>query len=183
MNNDCVVFLLSGKAESGKDTVAKILRGSFGLEKPVILSFGSYVKDVATILGWDGQKDEKGRALLQWLGDGVKQFNPDLWVNKTIDEMKRLHEENNVSIFIISDCRYVNEITRMKEEFGEMVFPIRIDRPNHKSQLTPEQLAHRSECDLDKYPFQLIVHNGSNIGSLERNVFQMIKNLRFRYYI
>ena len=181
--NDCVVFLLSGKAESGKDTVAKILRSSFGLEKPRVLSFGSYVKSVAEILGWDGQKDKNGRALLQWLGDGAKQFNPDLWVNKTIDEMKKLHEEENVSIFIISDCRYVNEITRMKEEFGEMVFPIRIDRPNHVSALTPEQLTHRSECDLDNYPFNYVVHNATNLATLERNVFQMVKNIRYLHYI
>lgn len=177
-----VIFLLSGKAESGKDTCAEYLLGSFGLEKPIHLSFGSRVKEVATSLGWDGKKDEKGRAMLQWLGDGVKQFNPTFWVDKTIEDIKSLSKEG-YTVFIISDCRYKDEIIKIKEEFQGCVYPIRVSRPTHKSRLSEEQLNHRSECDLDDYPFEYVLHNNSNLASFERNIFNLIRNIRVIHYI
>lgn len=178
-----IVFLISGKAEAGKDTMTKILLETFAFEKPVHLAYATRVKEIARELGWDGNKDEKGRALLQWLGDGVSQFNPTLWVDIIIEQIKKLHEENNSSIFIISDSRYKVEIERMKEVFGDSVIPIRVNRPNHKSSLTPEQLSHKSECDLDDYPFDYEINNISNIATLERNCFQLLKEIRFKYYI
>ena len=79
------IILISGKAEAGKTTAANIIKYYLcGIGKrAAIVPYGQYVKDTAKmIFGWDGQKDENGRKLLQWWGtDVVRKKNENFWVN------------------------------------------------------------------------------------------------------
>lgn len=148
------IILFSGKAESGKTSAAKITKErleSLGL-KVVKLSYGDYVKQTAKMLfGWNGEKDEAGRALLQWWGtDKVRARCPDFWVDAAIRLCGII--EDMYDFVIIDDVRYENEISRWALS-GYDYITIRVERPNHKSALTPEQLEHISETSLDDYGF------------------------------
>lgn len=59
------VIMISGKAESGKNFVADVMRRKLEDDgsKVLAVAFGDYVKFLCgTYFGWDGKKDEKGRA-------------------------------------------------------------------------------------------------------------------------
>ena len=79
------VICISGKAQNGKDTTAKILEEKLISDgnKVLIAHFGDLVKYVCkTFFGWDGKKDENGRTLLQYVGtDKIRAKSPDYWVN------------------------------------------------------------------------------------------------------
>lgn len=65
------IVCISGKAQHGKDTTAKLLEEILEAQgnRVLIAHYGDLVKYVCkTFFGWDGKKDEKGRTLLQRVG-------------------------------------------------------------------------------------------------------------------
>ena len=61
------IILFSGKAENGKTTAARYLKGILEKsgEKVVITRYAYYLKDLAKrYCDWNGQKDEAGRGVL-----------------------------------------------------------------------------------------------------------------------
>jgi len=126
------LFLLAGRIESGKSTVATELKKGLTTEFPnaviEIGRFASGVKNVATeAFGWDGKKDAKGRRLLQVVGtDAGREYNPDIWVKRCYEEIQAGFPPN---IIIYDDWRFPNEYDYWlnKPEIGE-VYKIRVFR-------------------------------------------------------
>lgn len=120
-------------------------------------------------MGWNGKKDEKGRTLLQVIGQAGRDYNINTWVNMCIGEINYC----NPDVVIIDDCRFQNEIARIKEEFSN-VKTIRVNRPNFKSDLTKEQLQDESETELDNYNFDYVITNDSDLEELKGKVLEII---------
>lgn len=165
------IFLISGKAESGKDTFHTI--GADYIEAtqpkliPVRIAFADAVKQCAKDMGWNGEKDDNGRSGLIMIGDGArKYFDPLVWVKKAIEKLQMYHL-NNVRrddfVIFITDCRYPNEVDMLRDwanENGVQSYALRVERPDHISKLTSEQLANESEVALDDYgQWDYIVEN------------------------
>ncbi len=76
-----MIIAMRGKAGSGKDTFALMMEE---LNPGVVcrLSFARAVKDCSSSLfGWDGEKDERGRRLLQRFGtECARHFDGEIWV-------------------------------------------------------------------------------------------------------
>ena len=63
------VFIISGKARSGKTETAKIIENFYDKKKCITISFAYYLKDyVKRITNWDGKEKNKPRKLLQNIG-------------------------------------------------------------------------------------------------------------------
>ena len=75
------VICISGKAQHGKDTTAGYLKELLEARgnKVLVTQYGDLVKYIcATFFAWDGQKDENGRTLLQYVGTNiVREKEPD----------------------------------------------------------------------------------------------------------
>lgn len=178
------IILISGKAEAGKTTAAKFLKEELesARECVAITPYGRLVKDLCNMLyGWDGQKDEAGRQLLQHFGTNViRKSDPDYWVNHIIDLAFMLYDEFDT--LIVDDCRFPNELEawddfvkfiRVDRSYMERsydVYWLRIERPGYENHLTPEQRLHPSETALDGYklPMSSSIHDACiiNTGSL-----------------
>lgn len=165
------IILISGKAQHGKDTSAEMLQVIFEKQgkKVMTLHYGDYVKFVARqYFGWNGEKDEKGRTLLQWLGtDQCRKNYATIWVDVVASLMKGLGDAFDV--FMVPDTRFPDEITRVYEWFGKDVEikSVRVNRINEdetpwESSLTDEQKKHISETALDGYEFDHTLVNVDN---------------------
>lgn len=157
------VICISGKAQNGKDTTAGILKEMLEADgnRVLIAHYGDLVKYVCrTFFGWDGNKDEKGRHILQYVGtDVIRAQNQNYWVDFIIGILKMFR--NEWDFVLIPDCRFPNELDCMKEA-GFDATHIRIVRQNFVSPLTPEQQAHPSETALDNVkPDTYILNNGT----------------------
>ena len=75
---------------------------------------------------------------------------------------------------IIPDCRFPNEIDFVKNN-GFDVVTVRIEREEFDSALSKEQLNHPSETALDRYDFDVIIHNDATLARLKRVVNYIIK--------
>lgn len=168
-----VIIPIAGKAGSGKDTAAKMLKGKLendGL-RVVIISFADYIKFGCTAyLGWDGNKNDYGRHLLQRVGtDDIRNKYPDFWVDcvcKWIDRALSPHYD----IFIIPDARFENEIFYMQKfafDKAAIVVPTKVERQNHVSNLGEQQQQHISENALDDYDFEYTIKSKDGLGKLE----------------
>ena len=86
------VILVSGKAQSGKDSTAFIMRELLEKQqkKVLIIHYADNLKLFAkNYFGWNGIKDEDGRKLLQWLGtDVIRKNYKDTWVDMIIPLLK-----------------------------------------------------------------------------------------------
>lgn len=145
------VILISGKARAGKTTVAKIIQQKYGGE---IIPFAKHLKAQAVGLGWSGEKDDKGRTLLQKLGDIVKEYHGLPYYSEVV-----LESANEVTI--IDDWRYPYE----KDVFGKDVITIRVER-KHENGLSLEQKLHESETSLDNYEFDYVIDNNGTLDEL-----------------
>lgn len=159
-----LLFLISGKAESGKDSFFNIanpyVKNNCPEHKPFRVAFADEVKFVSKQMGWNGEKDENGRSGLIMVGDGArKYFDPDIWIKKAINTIEDIVEPYNwdcaqIPVCFVTDCRYLNEITMLKEwaiKNDIKAYAVRVERPNHENKLTPEQRGNASETALDDY--------------------------------
>ena len=173
------IILISGKAEAGKTTTAKFLKKK--LEEQGMLSaiipYGQYVKDTAKMLfDWDGNKDEKGRALLQWWGtDVVRKKHTDFWVDNVMRLARVMDRDVAFDFLIIDDCRFPNEIENWKRDIFDVwdVMTVRIERPGHENALTEKQRQHPSECSLDGYNFDVTI-SATNQEELEYAICEQL---------
>lgn len=159
------VICISGKAQHGKDTTAGYMKEFLEArgKKVLICHYGDLVKYVCkTFFDWDGQKDEKGRTLLQYVGtDIIRMQYPNYWV-RFIAEMLNFFKDQ-WDYVLIPDCRFPNEIEYMWRDNGFDVTHIRVVRQNFVSPLTEEQKKHPSETALDNYPYDYMLLNDRDL--------------------
>lgn len=98
------IILISGKAGSGKDTAAGIIKDNMitdGIsEKRILIAhFADLLKYIASkFFGWDGVKDENGRTLLQYLGtDVIRKKDKNFWTSFIL-KILNLFEDSKVCL-------------------------------------------------------------------------------------
>ena len=148
------IITFSGKAQHGKDSSVGILKNLLEEKNIRVLAvnYAEYIKHLARqYFDWNGEKDEKGRSLLQWLGvANVNQGIPNFWVDNVIGITKLL--EGSYDYVLIGDCRFPKDINRWEEE-GYNVISVHVERLNYDNGLTEEQKNHPSEVSLDDFEF------------------------------
>ena len=172
------VIAISGKAESGKDTIAKEIKRLLEEQnyKVMIIHFADVLKFVCRqYFNWNGEKDEYGRTLLQQVGTEMREKNnPNMWVSITEELIRGIGRE--FDWVIVPDTRFKKEINMLNENFD--CVSLRILRQDidsygivsdHVNHLTDEQRAHKSECDLDDYKFNHIIINNYYINNDDIN--------------
>ncbi len=172
------VVCISGKAQAGKDTTAVYLKEfleSNG-KRVLIAHFGDLLKYVCRqFFGWDGKKDEKGRSLLQYVGtEKVRATLPHFWSDFVFCMLRIFEAEWDY--VLLADCRFPSEYESAKD-FQSVansqvdVALLRVDRPNFRSPLTPEQQRHISEIAMDDYLYDYHIVNSGNLEDLRKSAY------------
>jgi hypothetical protein len=169
-NHKIKVCCISAKARHGKDTAAAMMAEYLeGKGKRVLIThFADLLKFICVkFFGWNGDKDEAGRTLLQRIGtDVIGAKQPEYWAKFIVDILKFFEDEWDY--VLIPDTRYPIEISTMKENFDTVV--LRVERPCYDNGLTTAQKSHPSEITLDGYRFDDVIYNDSTLEEFERKV-------------
>ncbi len=162
--------MISGRAGSGKTTFTQYCREHLkSLKKESILvPFARGVKKAAKdCFGWDGNKDQAGRKLLQGTGLIGRAYNEDIWANqatKVIDQVWVLGKE----IVFIDDWRFPNEGKVISDKYN-LVIKLRINRPVEYLTLYGTDLYDDlSETSLpDKGGYDEVITNDDDLEKLQ----------------
>jgi len=129
-----IVVLISGKAGVGKTTLANLLKTDLKTrgKDSVIIPFASSLKQVAKSMGWDGEKDERGRTLLQGLGTIGRKYDPNIWIDLSYQNAFDYAVRSGTHFFLTDDWRFPNEYDRLSENPSFQVFRFRICAPNRE---------------------------------------------------
>lgn len=170
-----MVILLSGKAESGKDEFASILKEKLESEgkKVCLVAFADMVKVVCQkYFGWDGVKNSAGRTVLQKVGTEIgRKNNPYVWIDMVKSFIKAFKSEFDA--FVITDARFRNECYSFQKDRDNLdVLTVRINRIGHKNSLTDEQRRHKSETDLDNFKFDCVMDIPEGIENVVKAVYE-----------
>jgi hypothetical protein len=172
------VILFSGKATEGKDASANILKDLLERDgKKVLLThYGDLLKYICkTYFGWNGEKDEVGRLILQKTGtDVIRHKMPNFWVRFVADILLMFPDEWDYCL--IPDCRFPNEVEVMNGLFDTLI--VRVNRLNYESPLTEEQQNHISETALDNYQFDYYLDSESGLDNLRVEVEKMYEYIK-----
>ena len=162
-----MIIGLTGYAQSGKDTVAKILIEHFGYRRvafadpirkllyemnPTVKDGGYRLSGVVDGYGWDVAKTAfpEVRTLLQNLGVGARNtFGESFWVDQAL--MGLTHTDK----VVITDVRFSNEADAIKQHEGAQMWRIKRVGVNAVNE-------HVSESQMDGYGVdQIFVNNGT----------------------
>jgi hypothetical protein len=170
VNNNLKVCCISAKARHGKDTAAAMIAEYLESKgkKVLITHYADLLKFICkNYFGWNGEKDEEGRTLLQYVGtDVVGKQKPEYWAEFIVDVLKFF--KGQWDFILIPDCRYPWEVSTMKDNFETTV--LRVERPNFESNLTEEQKKHASEVMMDDYNFDEVIFNDGSLMELKDKV-------------
>lgn len=169
------LFIISGKARSGKNEVSKIIEKYYSNKKVITISFGYYIKDYAKrVSDWDGNEETKPRELLQQLGIELikNKINNKLFINRILEDIEIF--SYFYDIIVVNDARLIDEIESLKVIYPNSI-SIRIVRNNYDNNLTNDQKSHLTEIGLDNYnDFDYIIENDYN---LEEKIINIISEV------
>lgn len=169
------IYVISGKAKSGKDTLANIICNYYKDKKCKKISYAYYLKEyIKNIFGWDGQEETKPRDLLQSIGIDLlqKKIDEHFLINRVMEDIKVYSYFYDV--IIITDARLIDEIEIPKNKFSNVI-TIRINN-NVDNDLTLEQKKHITEIALDNYNnFDYVINNTSDYTKLTQNVNNILE--------
>ena len=176
IKKDIKVFIISGKARSGKGTVSKIIEEYYKEKKCITISFAYYLKDyVKRITNWNGNEESKPRELLQQLGIELikNKINNKLLINRILEDIEVF--SYFYDIIIINDARLIDEIESIKEKYSDSIC-IRVVR-DMENNLTINEKQHLTEIGLDNYNNYDYIINNNNYKELESNLKNILRSV------
>ncbi|MBQ4583580.1 MAG: hypothetical protein IJA94_01635 [Bacilli bacterium] len=171
------IFLIAGKAGSGKAEIAKMIKEFYIYKKEnsIITGYSKYLKMYAKeMVDWDGNENNKPRKFLQDLGSYIRHdLNmPYFFIDRIIDDI-RIYERD-ADICIIDDIRLPEEIEEIKKNFDDVTSFLVINQFG-KSSLTIEEQIHPTETALESYNgFDYTLVN-NNLTTLKEDLFRILE--------
>lgn len=172
------IFILSGKARSGKDIVANVIEEYFGKDNSIKISYAYYIKDYLTRMNkYNENEKSKYRSLLQDFGVELlsKKIRPNFLIDRLMQDVEVF--SHFYDVIIITDARLVNEIEIPRRKFNNIT-TIRILNDSIND-LTEIERKHITETGLDTYKdFDYIINNNSSLEELKNKTIEILKGAR-----
>lgn len=171
---------LFGKMRSGKDTVGEMLINDYGFRR---FAFATGIGQIIEEYFPEAMAEGKPRHHYQFIGQQLRQLNPDVWINYLLREVKDYEMSANDGknpLVVVTDGRQSNEAIKMKEEGFTIVKveapdELRIKRIEEAGDVfTPELFEHETELEVDKIEPDYIITNDSDLKNLEDAVQMLL---------
>lgn len=158
---------LTGKMRSGKDTVGDFLKKEYGFKT---FAFADGIKFVCGSLGLEPDNTGKPRALYQEVGQDLRKYAPNVWVDYTFREIsQQCSNQDNV---VITDVRQPNEVEALRAA-GFIIVKIQADDATRIKRMeaagdnyNPDDLNHETELAVDTLDVDFTLDNNGTVKEL-----------------
>lgn len=159
------IIIINGSGGSGKSTFVKFAKES----KVNVLEFSmvDYIKKLAYKIGWDGNKDDKGRRLLSDLKDALDRYD-DVSFNSVLDQILLMADdidETNTIVFI--HAREPKDIERWVKEKKATTLLIR--RPG------VEKFSNHADREVYDYDYDYEYLNNGDLDKLREDAINFVE--------
>ena len=159
VNMDKLVFIVNGKPRAGKDTFAMILNRYMDVYK---YSAVTKVKEIATLCGWDGQKEERDRKFLHELKMLTSEYS-DMSHQDVVNEINKYRNgEIEADVFVV-DVREPEDIKRLVEEVGAITVFIENDN-------VPAITSNAADANVENFEFDFVIPNNGTMKEFEDEI-------------
>ena len=159
VNMDKLVFIVNGKPRAGKDTFAMILNRYMDVYK---YSAVTKVKEIATLCGWDGQKEERDRKFLHELKMLTSEYS-DMSYQDVVNEIEKYRNgEIEADVFVV-DVREPEEIERLAKEVGAIT--VFIENNN-----VPAIMSNAADANVENYEYDFVIRNNGTMKEFEDEI-------------
>ena len=164
-----MIIGLTGYAQSGKDSVAKVLMENYGFQRVAFADkirelmyemnpdyHDTLLQQVVDRFGWDEvKKDPAVRRMMQNVGVGARKlFGDNFWVHQAMTSIANANPN-----IVVTDVRFINEADTLKTNGAQLW---RVKRTGVEA-----VNGHVSEHELDGYKVDQILSNGGTLEELE----------------
>ena len=175
------IYILNGKAGSGKTTFFKLIKEKC---RNYVYNYSTVdlVKKVAYGCGWDGSKTPENRKFLSDLKDLLTEWD-DVPYKDCLKEIKRITsladiydvEHDDWAIFI--DCREPKEIQKFVDRLGAKT--IFIDR-----KIEDYNASNHADANVENFEYDIVINNNGTLEDLAAVAMNFIKTegIKIKYY-
>ena len=162
------VFIINGSGGVGKDTFVEFVQKYSNTEN--VSSVGE-VKAFASLMGWNGEKDEKSRKFLSDLKDILTEYNDRPF--KFMEREVNLFLADKHTEFLFLHIREPEEIQRAKEAFNATTILVTRD--------SVEQVKgnHADERVL-QYTYDIYIKNDGSLNILDAVARKFVSDNRYQ---
>jgi len=174
------IFLIAGKARTGKNKVAEYIKEYYEKNNKVVISpYTKYLKNyIEEITDKKIDDNNKPRELLQQISAKIikeKLGMHNFFIDRQIEDLNIY--SYFMDVIIIPDVRFPEEIEKIKENFPNVI-SIGVTRKNFISPLTKEQQEDITEISLDNYHDYDFKIENDEYKDLKNKVFSIIEEIR-----
>lgn len=158
------IIVINGTGGCGKDTFV-----DFCKKYSSIMNFSSIdkVKEIATLIGWNGTKTDKDRKFLADLKRLTTEYN-DMAFNSIKEAINEFRNSRDELLFI--HIREPEEIDRMVREFGAKTLLIKRDGLELIK-------SNPSDANVENYNYDFIVVN-KTLDDLDKQAYKFIDEIK-----
>ncbi len=177
------IILISGKSNSGKGTVAKIIEEDIKNKNNHVIrcSLSTYIRNIAkNDFYWNGTDTLESRIFMGEVYRIGTEFYPYHMARRVWERDIKPYANNN-TIAIVESFRekvnydYFNMLLEEKDNMIDSIITIRVTRPDFNAIKDEVMENHVSESDLDNFPFDYHINNDGTIEKLNIKVDEFIK--------
>ena len=164
------IFVINGIPKCGKDTFIGFVDSLYD-GRVCNISTVDVIKDVATLLGWEGTKTTESRNFLSDLKDLSTRFNGFPFHN-ICEKVYVIGVKHSLEIDTIKEplvfihSREIPEVARFKNELGAETILVVRDIPNEGSR--------HSDTEVANYDYDYTIYNDQQLEGLQESARQFV---------
>lgn len=163
-----VTFVINGAGGVGKDTLCEIASKRFKVKN---ISSITPIKEIATLCGWNGTKDNKSRKFLSDLKKVCIEYNdyPTVWAKAQYDD------------FLVSDEQIMFVHIREPEEIAKFVSATNGEAKTllvrGGARMSSEKYGNASDDGVENYSYDYYFMNDSTLEEAENRFIEFLKEI------
>ena len=162
------VIVINGAGGVGKDTMCDLAAKHFKVRN---ISTITPIKELASLAGWDGRKDDKSRRFLSDLKQLCVNYNdfPTNWAKAIFDEFMTTDED--ILFVHIREPEEIAKFVAATNGFAKALLVRGGERMKKSS------YGNRSDDEVENYKYDYYFYNDKSLEEAERELCQLLNDI------